>query len=283
MMKQSHYKWLKAGIICSVTGAILIFAGYLNDGRSYVAHADLNRLEWSARSDVPARVSTQPRTDLGALNSVDISFADLDLEILPSEDEHCAIAWEIASVNGKSPVDYEVKSGTLTATESKHARDSYIHIDISFLADLFCGKNAERPADTVYLYVPTEKFRQISIHNTMGDVSVDGLQAAHGSLSLDDGDAVCTNCQFSDFSFQNALGELTISDSMLDTCDITMSDDDLTLDHNQYQGSTTIIDKLGDVTIQNSIEALQSLGLQLSTSLGEIQPARSTCKDTAEK
>lgn len=30
MMKQSHYKWLKAGIICSVTGAILIFAGYLN-------------------------------------------------------------------------------------------------------------------------------------------------------------------------------------------------------------------------------------------------------------
>lgn len=39
MMKQSHYKWLKAGIICSVTGAILIFAGYLNDGRSYVAHA----------------------------------------------------------------------------------------------------------------------------------------------------------------------------------------------------------------------------------------------------
>ena len=185
-MKQSHYKWLKAGIICSVTGAILIFAGYLNDGRSYVAHADLNRLEWSARSDVPARVSTQPRTDLGALNSVDISFADLDLEILPSEDEHCAIAWEIASVNEKSPVDYEVKSGTLTVIESKHAGESYIHIDISFLADLFCGKNAEHPADTVYLYVPTEKFRQISIHNTMGDVSVDGLQAAHGSLSLDD-------------------------------------------------------------------------------------------------
>ena len=270
MMKQSHYKWLKAGIICSVTGAILIFAGYLNDGRSYVAHADLNRLEWSARSDVPARVSTQPRTDLGALNSVDISFADLDLEILPSEDEHCAIAWEIASVNEKSPVDYEVKSGTLTVIESKHAGESYIHIDISFLADLFCGKNAEHPADTVYLYVPTEKFRQISIHNTRGDVSVDGLQAAHGSLSLDDGDAVCTNCQFSDFSFQNTLGELTISDSMLDTCDITMSDDDLTLDHNQYQGSTTITDKLGDVTIQNSIEALQTLGLQLSTRLGEI-------------
>ena len=270
MMKQSNYKWLKAGIICSVTGAILIFAGYLNDGRSYVAHADLNRLEWSARSDVPARVSTQPRTDLGALNSVDISFADLDLEILPSEDEHCAIAWEIASVNEKSPVDYEVKSGTLTVIESKHAGESYIHIDISFLADLFCGKNAEHPADTVYLYVPTEKFRQISIHNTMGDVSVDGLQAAHGSLSLDDGDAVCTNCQFSDFSFQNTLGELTISDSMLDTCDITMSDDDLTLDHNQYQGSTTITDKLGDVTIQNSIEALQTLGLQLSTRLGEI-------------
>ena len=269
-MKQSHYKWLKAGIICSVTGAILIFAGYLNDGRSYVAHADLNRLEWSARSDVPARVSTQPRTDLGALNSVDISFADLDLEILPSEDEHCAIAWEIASVNEKSPVDYEVKSGTLTVIESKHAGESYIHIDISFLADLFCGKNAEHPADTVYLYVPTEKFRQISIHNTMGDVSVDGLQAAHGSLSLDDGDAVCTNCQFSDFSFQNTLGELTISDSMLDTCDITMSDDDLTLDHNQYQGSTTITDKLGDVTIQNPIEALQTLGLQLSTRLGEI-------------
>ena len=270
MMKQSHYKWLKAGIICSVTGAILIFAGYLNDGRSYVAHADLNRLEWSARSDVPARVSTLPRTDLGALDSVDISFTDLDLEILPSEDEHCAIAWEVASVNGKSPVDYEVKSGALTVTESGHTGDSYIHIDISFLADLFCGKKAEHPADTVYLYVPTEKFRQVSIHNTMGDVSVDGLQAAHGSLSLDDGDAVCTNCQFFDFSFQNTLGELTISDSMLGTCDITMSDDDLRLDHNQYQATVSVTNKLGDVTLTDSSDTLQSLGLQLTTGLGEI-------------
>ncbi len=282
MMKQSHYKWLKAGIICSVTGAVLIFAGYLNDGCSYVAHADLNRLEWGARSDVPARVSTLPRTDLGALDSVDISFTDLDLEILPSKDEHCAIAWEVASANGKSPVDYEVKSGALTVTESEHTGDSYIHIDISFLADLFCGKKAEHPADTVYLYVPTEKFRQVSIHNTMGDVSVDGLQAAHGSLSLSDGDAMCTNCQFFDFSFQNTLGELTISDSMLDTCDITMSDDDLTLDHNQYQGSITITDKLGDVTIQNSIEALQSLSLQLSTKLGEISLPEALAKTLME-
>ena len=104
----------------------------------------------------------------------------------------------------------------------------------------------------------------------MGDVSVDGLQAAHGSLSLNDGDAVCTNCQFSDFSFQNTLGELTISDSTLDTCDITMSDDDLALDHNQYQGTVSVTNKLGDVTLTDSSDTLQSLGLQLTTGLGEI-------------
>ena len=281
-MKNSTYKWLKAGIICSVTGAILIFAGYLNDGRSYVAHADLNKLDWSARSDDPARVVTHPRTDLGTLNSVNISFTDLNLEILPSEDEHCAIAWEVASVNGKSPVDYEVKDGALTVTENEHTGDSYIHIDISFLTDLLCGKKTEYPADTVYLYVPTEKFRQISIHNIMGNVSVDGLQAAHGSLSLSDGDAVCTNCQFSDFSFQNTLGELTITDSTLDNCDITMSDDDLILDHNQYHGSIAITDKLGDVTILDSTEKLQSIGLQLTTRLGEISLPEALAKTPIE-
>ena len=281
-MKNSTYKWLKAGIICSVTGAILIFAGYLNDGRSYVTHADLNKLDWSARSDDPARVVTQPRTDLGTLNSVNISFTDLNLEILPSEDEHCAIAWEVASVNGKSPVDYEVTGGALTVTENEHTGNSYIHIDISFLTYLLCGKKTEYPADTVYLYIPTEKFRQISIHNIMGNVSVDGLQAAHGSLSLSDGDAVCTNCQFSDFSFQNTLGKLTISNCTLDTCDIAMSEDDLMLDRNQYQGSISITDKLGDVTILDSTEKLQSIGLQLTTRLGGISLPEALAKTLPE-
>lgn len=269
-MKNVHYKWLKAGIICCAAGAALILAGYLNNGRAYVARADLNKLEWSARNDDPAKVTTLPRTDLGVLDSVDISLSDLDLEILPSGDENCAIAWETASVDGDSPVSYEVKDDVLTVTENNHTGDSYIHIDISFLVNLFCGEQIKHPADTVYLYVPAQKLNQVTISSTMGDVSIDGLQAEHGSLSLDDGDAVCTSCQLSDFSFQNTLGELTISDSKLDTCDITMSDDDLTLDHNQYQGSISVTNKLGDVTILDSTEKLQSLGLQLTTRLGEI-------------
>lgn len=270
MMKYAHYKWLKAGVICCAAGAVLILAGYLNNGRAYVAHADLNKLEWSARNDDPAKVTTLPRTDLGVLDSVDISLSDLDLEILPSGDENCAIAWETASVDGNSPVGYEVKDDVLTVTENNHTGDSYIHIDISFLVNLLCGKKIEHPTDTVYLYVPAEKLNQVTIHNAMGDVSIDGLQAEHGSLSLENGDAVCTNCQFSDFSFQNALGELTISDSALDTCDISMSDDDLTLNHNQYQGSISVTNTLGDVTLTASSDTLQSLGLQLTTRLGEI-------------
>lgn len=186
-----------------------------------MAHADLNKLKWSARSDDPAKIISQSRTDVGLPDSVDISLADPDLEILPSGDESCAISWETASVNGESPVDYEVKDGVLTVTEIDPAGDSYIHVDISFLADLLCGKNVKHPADTVYLYVPDETFNQITIRNAMGDISIDGLQAEHGSLLLDDGDAICTNCQLSDFSLSNTLGKLTITDTALDTCDIT--------------------------------------------------------------
>ena len=51
-MKRSHFKWLKAGVICCMIGAALIFAGYLKNGQSYVAHADLNKLNWSATATI---------------------------------------------------------------------------------------------------------------------------------------------------------------------------------------------------------------------------------------
>lgn len=110
-MKRSHFKWLKTGVICCMIGAALIFAGYLKNGQSYVAHADLNKLKWNAHSDDSAKVISLPRTDLGTLDSIEITLSDLDLEILPSGDENCAIAWEISSDYGNTPVSYTIKDG----------------------------------------------------------------------------------------------------------------------------------------------------------------------------
>lgn len=36
------------------------FAGYLKNGQSYVAHADLNKLKWSVHSDDSAKVISLP-------------------------------------------------------------------------------------------------------------------------------------------------------------------------------------------------------------------------------
>lgn len=269
-MKQSHFKWLKAGVICCMAGVALIFAGYLKNGQSYVAHADLNKLDWSAHSDDSTKIISMPRTDLGQLDSVDIALSDLNLEILPSEDENCAIAWEISSDYGDTPVSYTVKDGHLSVTETDHGHNFYVHVDISLFADLLCGKHISQPADKVTLYVPAHAFKAVTINSQFGNISAEGLQTAHGSIDCVDGDASFINCQFSDFTLQNTLGNLTVSDSTLDDCEITVSDGDLTLASNQYQGSCSVIDKLGDVKLTASSDILQALGLQLSTGLGEI-------------
>lgn len=269
-MKQSHFKWLKAGMICCMAGVALIFAGYLKNGQSYVAHANLNKLKWSAHSDDSTKIIFMPRTDLGTLDSIELTLYDLNLEILPSEDENCAIAWEISSDYGDTPVSYTVKDGHLSITETDHGHNFYVHVDISLFADLLCGKHISQPADKVTLYVPAHAFKAVTINSQFGNISAEGLQTAHGSIDCVDGDASFINCQFSDFTLQNTLGNLTVSDSTLDDCEITVSDGDLTLASNQYQGSCSVIDKLGDVKLIASSDILQALGLQLSTGLGEI-------------
>ena len=269
-MKRSHSKWLKAGVICCVAGAALIFAGYLGGGQSYIAHADLNKLKWSARSDDPAKVLSLPRTDLGELDSMDITLSDLDLEILPSDNEDCAIAWEISSDYGDTPVSYTIKDGHLSVTEAEHGRNFYVHVDISLFADLLCGKHISQPADKVTLYVPAHAFKAAAIDSQFGNVSVEGLQAAQGNMNFDNGDASFTNCKFSALTLSSTFGDLTISSSALDNCGITLSDGNLKLDSNQYQGSCSVTDKLGDVRLTASSDILENLGLQLATGLGEI-------------
>ncbi len=281
-MKRSHSKWLKAGVICCVAGAALLFAGYLGGGQSYIAHADLNKLKWSARSDDPTKVFSLPRTDLGELDSMDITLSDLDLEILPSEDENCSIAWEISSDYGDTPVSYTVKDGHLSVTEADHGRNFYVHVDISLFADLLCGKHISQPADKVTLYVPAHAFKAAAIDSQFGNVSVEGLQAAQGSMNFDNGDASFTNCKFSALTLSSTFGNLTVSDSTLDNCTVTMSDGNLKLDSNQYHGSCSVTDKLGDVKLTASSDILDNLSLQLTTGLGEIHLPEALAKTLPE-
>lgn len=135
---------------------------------------------------------------------------------------------------------------------------------------MLCGKPISQLADKVTLYVPAHAFKAAAIDSQFGNVSVDGLQAAQGNMNFDNGDASFTNCKFSDLTLSNTFGNLTISSSTLDNCELTISDGNLKLDSNQYQGSCSVTDKLGSVTLTSSSDILQSLGLQLTTGLGEI-------------
>lgn len=269
-MKSSIHKWIRRGTACSIIGAALIFAGYLTNGRAYVAHANLNSLKWNARNDDSSNIITLPKTKLDAYQTLQVSLSNLNLAICPSENDTFYIAWEISSANGETPVSYELKDNTLTVTEASHTDHSYIHVDISFLTSLLSGKGISYPADTVYLYIPKQQLNQISVNNELGNFSADGLQVKTGTLSISDGDASLTNCQLSGITIENELGDLSITDSILDTCTVAMDDGDLKLTGNQYLNDITITNTLGNVTIKNPSDTLTDIGLHLTTSLGEI-------------
>ena len=212
-MKSSIHKWIRRGTACSIIGAALIFAGYLTNGRAYVAHANLNSLKWNARNDDSSNIITLPKTKLDTYQALQVSLSNLNLAICPSENDTFYIAWEISSANGETPVSYELKDNTLTVTEAPHTGHSYIHVDISFLTSLLSGKGISYPADTIYLYIPKQHLNQITVNNELGDLS--------------------------------------ITDSILDTCTIAMDDGDLKLTGNQYQNDITITCKDGDIHLSD--------------------------------
>lgn len=267
--------WLKtaliSGVLCCAVGAVLTAAGMLTGGKQYVQAADINTLRGDARKADSDSLAVLDKQKISNVQAVDIALDNLDLKIMPSDDDCCYLSYRIAANKGEKPLTYTVQNGTLHLKEND-AVQPQVHIDVDFLTDfLTLGRLPEDDdTQTVILSVPKSQLKQLDICSSYGDISMRGISAARGSIRCDNGDISLKNCQLSQFTLNNDYGDIDLERCTLDTAAVQLSNGGFDAQETAFSGENSITSSYGDVSVSDTLANLQALTIQASTAYGEI-------------
>lgn len=267
--------WLKtaliSGVLCCAVGAVLTAAGMLTGGKQYVQAADINTLRGDARKADSDSLAVLDKQKISGVQALDLSLDNLDLKIVPSDDDCCYLSYRIAANKGEAPLTYTVQDGTLHLKEND-AVQPQVHIDVDFLTDfLTLGRLPEDDdTQTVILSVPKSQLKQLDICSSYGDISMRGISAASGSIRCDNGDISLKNCQLSQFTLNNDYGDIDLERCTLDTAAVQLSNGGFDAQETAFSGENSITSSYGDVSVSDTLANLQALTIQASTAYGEI-------------
>lgn len=268
--------WLKtallSGVLCCAVGTVLTAAGMLTGGKQYVQAADINTLRGDARKTDSDSLAVLNKQKISGVQALDLALDNLDLKIVPSDDDCCYLSYRIAATDGEAPLTYTVQNGTLHLKEND-AVQPQVHIDVDFLTDfLTFGRLPEddNDAQTVILSVPKSQLKQLDIRSSYGDISMRGISAARGSIRCDNGDISLNNCQLSQFTLNNDYGDIDLERCTLDTAAVQLSNGGFDAQETAFSGENSITSSYGDVSVSDTLANLQALTIQASTTYGEI-------------
>lgn len=267
--------WLKtaliSGVLCCAVGAVLTAAGMLTGGKQYVQAADINTLRGDARKADSDSLAVLDKQKISGVQALNLSLDNLDLKIVPSDDDCCYLSYRIAASNGEAPLTYTVQNGTLHLKEND-AVQPQVHIDVDFLTDFLTFGRLPEDDDTqtVILSVPKSQLKQLDIRSSYGDISMRGISAASGSIRCDNGDISLKNCQLSQFTLNNDYGDIDLERCTLDTADISLYNGEFDAQETAFSGENSITSSYGDISVSDTLANLQALTIQASTAYGEI-------------
>ena len=267
--------WLKtaliSGVLCCAVGAVLTAAGMLTGGKQYVQAADINTLRGDARKADSDSLAVLDKQKISGVQALNLSLDNLDLKIVPSDDDCCYLSYRIAANKGEAPLTYTVQNGTLHLKEND-AVQPQVHIDVDFLTDfLTLGRLPEDDdTQTVILSVPKSQLKQLDIRSSYGDISMRGISAARGSIRCDNGDISLKNCQRSQFTLNNDYGDIDLERCTLDTAAVQLSNGGFDAQETAFSGENSITSSYGDISVSDTLANLQALTIQASTAYGEI-------------
>lgn len=267
--------WLKtaliSGVLCCAVGAVFTAAGMLTGGKQYVQAADINTLRGDARKADSDSLAVLDKQKISGVQALNLSLDNLDLKIVPSDDDCCYLSYRIAANKGEAPLTYTVQNGTLHLKEND-AVQPQVHIDVDFLTDfLTLGRLPEDDdTQTVILSVPKSQLKQLDICSSYGDISMRGISAARGSIRCDNGDISLKNCQLSQFTLNNDYGDIDLGRCTLDTAAVQLSNGGFDAQETAFSGENSITSSYGDVSVSDTLANLQALTIQASTAYGEI-------------
>ena len=247
--------WLKtallSGVLCCAVGTVLTAAGMLTSGKQYVQAADINTLRGDARKTDSDSLAVLNKQKISGVQALDLALDNLDLKIVPSDDDCCYLSYRIAATGGEAPLTYTVQNGTLHLKEND-AVQPQVHIDVDFLTDfLTFGRLPEddNDAQTVILSVPKSQLKQLDIRSSYGDISMRGISAARGSIHCDNGDISLKNCRLSQLTLNNDYGDIDLERCTLDTAAVQLSNGGFDAQETAFSGENSITSSYGDISV----------------------------------
>ena len=245
-------KWTKTALLtgcaCCIAGAVLMFSGWASGGKAYAETYDLNAMSGSAKKE--DGISAQEKIKLDDFDELQADLTIGDLNILPSGDDSCYLAWRIPSKKGETAVEYRVRDGVLSIEETSAVSDT-IYINIDFAEEILSGGKESETG--VILYVPEKKvLKKIEVTMGFGDVQMNGIQAESGRLQNADGDITLFGCD------------------MQNNGSITLEDGDAKIQNTKLSGDVSVENSYGDIELELGKKDLERLEITAKTDFGEI-------------
>ena len=306
-MKRGTKIAVVASVSVCVIGAALFGVGMASGGQEYVKSANLNELS-SEKQDKGSSKSDTLQKDsikLKSFDTVDITCENLDVSVVPSDEDYSYLSYSVETRKGKNPLSYDVKNGTLSIKE-QNGKESGVyasgHVDISFIGWLFGGKvktTEEGHTNIVTLHLSKDAvLKESRAYLANGDLSVEGINSKNvdwtldygdldlsdstldsGSVILDDGDITMQNVQSHKIQWVNQYGDWDVKRCTMrgDTAELT--DGDLTMDDSQWLNGTLDSD-YGDWSGKGI--ALKSMAAAMKDGDVEIKQVKFSGKNSVE-
>ena len=268
--KQIMKKWTKTALLtgcaCCIAGAVLMFSGWASGGKAYAETYDLNAMSGSAKKE--DGISTQEKIKLDDFDELQADLTIGDLNILPSGDDSCYLAWRIPSKKGETAVEYRVRDGVLSIEETSAVSDT-IYINIDFTEEILSG--GKQSETGVILYVPEKKvLKKIEVTMGFGDVQMNGIQAESGRLQNADGDITLFGCDMQNIKCKADYGDVELKSGTWENGSITLEDGDAKIQNTKLSGDVSVENSYGDIELELGKKDLERLEITAKTDFGEI-------------
>ena len=243
-----------------------MFSGWASGGKAYAETYDLNAMSGSAKKE--DGISTQEKIKLDDFDELQADLTIGDLNILPSGDDSCYLAWRIPSKKGETAVEYRVRDGVLSIEETSAVSDT-IYINIDFTEEILSG--GKQSETGVILYVPEKKvLKKIEVTMGFGDVQMNGIQAESGRLQNADGDITLFGCDMQNIKCKADYGDVELKSGTWENGSITLEDGDAKIQNTKLSGDVSVENSYGDIELELGKKDLERLEITAKTDFGEI-------------
>lgn len=296
MKNQKTRKFLMTGTVLCALGLVLFGSGIATGGKDYIANTDLNSYNGSTSTKDDGNHAVLEKTKIDPFRNLNVNFKHIDLAVRESEDDNFYLSYNVETTKGIVPVSWQVDNGTLNlAEENGHASSQYVHIDVAFLKDLLTARHSsdkasENRTNQVIVYIPHNQelnalscqltegdieltalnCQNLNVQMNLGDLTLESLAAANGSVSDKEGDIYISESTMTDLKLDSSLGDLDIDSSSFADSTFSLSEGDTTGTAVAFYKNCQITSKMGDVDLTILENTLADLTLNLDTNLGDI-------------